>query len=63
MIKTPEAADEALACLADVLTKPSSAQQFLEPLQPACNSLREREDFRALMAELDQRKGQPDSGR
>ncbi|WOJ92211.1 hypothetical protein R0135_10470 [Congregibacter variabilis] len=63
MIKSPGAADEALACLTDVLTQPSNAQQFLEPLQPAYNSLREREDFRALMAELGQRQGHSDSDR
>lgn len=52
LIKTEVAAREALACLRSVLTEPSTAARFIEPMLPSYDSLREREDFKALIEDV-----------
>ncbi|WOJ92210.1 hypothetical protein R0135_10465 [Congregibacter variabilis] len=52
LIKTEAAALEALACLRSALTEPSLGMLFVEPQLPFYDSLRERADFKALIAEV-----------
>ncbi|MDP5071835.1 MAG: hypothetical protein NWQ45_13140 [Congregibacter sp.] len=58
LIETEAAALEAIACLRSALTEPSLGVLFVEPLLPFYDSLRERADFKALIAEVSAMRGQ-----